>query len=63
MQLYCKLKNQLELDRDALKTELARLNQNVKIIGEAAALRDKMNLLQESYKALEKIVEKLCRRT
>jgi hypothetical protein len=31
----------------------------VKIIGEAAALRDKMNLLQESYKALEKIVEKL----
>jgi hypothetical protein len=46
MQLYCKLKNQLELDRDALKTELARLNQNVKIIGEAAALRDKMNLLQ-----------------
>jgi chemotaxis protein MotB len=48
-------KNQLELDRDALKTELARVkSEREKSLAEAAALRDKMNLLQESYKALEK---------
>ena len=48
-------KNQLELDRDALKADLAKVKlEREKSLAEAAALRDKMNLLQESYKALEK---------
>jgi len=48
-------KNQLELDRDALKADLAKVKlEREKSLAEAAVLRDKMNLLQESYKALEK---------
>ena len=50
-----KAKNQLELDRDALKTELTKVkSEREKSLAEAAALRDKMSLLQDSYAALEK---------
>ena len=50
-----KAKNQLELDREALKTELAKVkSEREKSLAEAAALRDKMSLLQDSYAALEK---------
>ncbi|MBU0942664.1 MAG: OmpA family protein [Flavobacteriaceae bacterium] len=50
-----KAKNQLELDRDALKSELAKVkSEREKALAENAALRDKMNVLQDSYAALEK---------
>ncbi|MBC5840657.1 OmpA family protein [Flavobacterium sp. F-380] len=50
-----KAKNQLELDRDALKSELAKVkSEREKVLAENAALRDKMNVLQDSYAALEK---------
>jgi chemotaxis protein MotB len=50
-----KAKNQLELDREALKTELAKVkSEREKSLAEGAALRDKMNVLQDSYAALEK---------
>ncbi|MDG2430890.1 OmpA family protein [Flavobacterium sp.] len=50
-----KAKNQLELDREALKTELAKVkSEREKSLAEAAALRDKMKVLQDSYAALEK---------
>ena len=50
-----KAKNQLELERDALKNDLAKVkSEREKLLAEAAALRDKMSLLQSSYAALEK---------
>ncbi len=50
-----KAKNQLELERDALKNDLAKVkSEREKLLAEAAALRDKMSLLQGSYAALEK---------
>lgn len=48
-------KNQLELERDALKGDLAKVkSEREKSLAEAAALRDKMRLLEDSYAALEK---------
>lgn len=53
--LLLKAKNQLELDKDGLKNELAKVkSEREKALAEAAALRDKMNVLQDSYAALEK---------
>jgi chemotaxis protein MotB len=50
-----KAKNQLELDRDGLKSDLAKVkSEREKSLAEAAALRNKMSLLQDSYAALEK---------
>ncbi|WP_367755917.1 OmpA family protein [Flavobacterium sp. WC2421] len=48
-------KNQLELDQSALKTDLDKVKQERdKWLAENSALQSKMDLLQESYKALEK---------
>ena len=48
-------KNQLELDQSALKTDLEKVKQERdKWLAENSALQSKMDLLQESYKALEK---------
>jgi chemotaxis protein MotB len=48
-------KNQLELERDALKSDLAKVkSEREKSLAEGAALRDKMSVLQDSYAALEK---------
>ena len=50
-----KAKNQLELDQAALKTDLDKVKQERdKWLAENSALKSKMDLLQESYKALEK---------
>ena len=50
-----KAKNQLELDRDALKTDLSKVkSERDKWLADYGALSNKMDLLQESYKALEK---------
>jgi chemotaxis protein MotB len=50
-----KAKNQLELDRDGLKSDLAKVkSEREKSLAEGAALRNKMSLLQDSYAALEK---------
>ena len=48
-------KNQLELDRDALNTELSKVkSERDKWLADYGALSNKMEVLQESYKALEK---------
>lgn len=48
-------KNQLELDQSALKTDLDKVKQERdKWLAENSALKSKMDLLQESYTALEK---------
>jgi len=48
-------KNQLELDRDALNAELSKVkSERDKWIADYGALSNKMDLLNESYKALEK---------
>lgn len=50
-----KAKNQLELDQDALKSDLDKLKQERdKWLADYGALSNKMELLNESYKALEK---------
>ncbi|MFA9191952.1 OmpA family protein [Flavobacterium sp. FZUC8N2.13] len=50
-----KAKNQLELDRDALKNDLSKLkSERDKLTADQKALHEKMALLQDSYKALEK---------
>jgi chemotaxis protein MotB len=48
-------KNQLELAQDALNTEMSKLSADrAKLIAENAAMKERMNLLQKSYDALEK---------
>lgn len=48
-------KNQLELDQSALKTDLEKVKEERdKWLAENSALKNKMDVLQESYKALEK---------
>ena len=48
-------KNQLELDQDALKNDFAKLKlERDKWLADYGALSNKMDLLNESYKALEK---------
>lgn len=48
-------KNQLELDRDALNTELSKVkSERDKWLADYGALSNKMEVMQESYKALEK---------
>ncbi|SEA15646.1 chemotaxis protein MotB [Flavobacterium gillisiae] len=48
-------KNQLELDRDALNTELSKVkSERDKWLADYGALSNKMDVMQESYKALEK---------
>ncbi|SDW03827.1 OmpA/MotB family protein [Flavobacterium degerlachei] len=48
-------KNQLELDQDALKNDYAKLKlERDKWLADYGALSNKMDLLNESYKALEK---------
>lgn len=48
-------KNQLELDQDALKNDFAKLKlERDKWLADYSALSNKMDLLNESYKALEK---------
>ncbi|MEZ7499305.1 OmpA family protein [Flavobacterium sp. Arc3] len=48
-------KNQLELDRDALNSELSKVkSERDKWLADYGALSNKMDLLNESYKALEK---------
>jgi chemotaxis protein MotB len=50
-----KAKNQLELDQDALKNDFAKLKEERdKWLADYGALNNKMDLLNESYKALEK---------
>jgi chemotaxis protein MotB len=50
-----KAKNQLELDQDILKNDFAKLKQERdKWLGDYGALSSKMDVLNESYKALEK---------
>lgn len=50
-----KAKNQLELDRDALNADLAKVKaEREKLNANYAALNDKMSTLDASYKALEK---------
>lgn len=48
-------KNQLELDKEALTSELDKVKaEREKLAADHSALNNKMKLLQESYKALEK---------
>jgi chemotaxis protein MotB len=50
-----KAKNQLELDQDALKIDFAKLKQERdKWLMDYDALSNKMDVLNESYSALEK---------
>jgi chemotaxis protein MotB len=50
-----KAKNQLELDQDALKIDFAKLKQERdKWLADYDALSNKMDVLNESYSALEK---------
>jgi chemotaxis protein MotB len=50
-----KAKNQLELDQDILKNDFAKLKQERdKWLGDYGALSSKMDVLNESYQALEK---------
>lgn len=50
-----KAKNQLELDQDALKNDFAKLKlERDKWLADYGALNNKMDLLNESYNALEK---------
>lgn len=48
-------KNHLETTKDSLTSEMGKLkSEREKLLADQAALNSKMNLLQESYKALEK---------
>ncbi|NRT12988.1 OmpA family protein [Flavobacterium sp. 14A] len=48
-------KNHLETTKDSLNSELGKLkSEREKLLAEQAALNSKMNLLQDSYKALER---------
>jgi chemotaxis protein MotB len=50
-----KAKNQLELEQDALKTDFSKLKSDRdKWLADYGALSNKMDVMQESYKALEK---------
>ena len=50
-----KAKNQLELDRDGLKTDLSKSKAELdKLIADYAAAQNKFKVLQDSYAALEK---------
>jgi chemotaxis protein MotB len=50
-----KTKNQLELDKDALTSELSKVkSERDKSIADSNALKSKLEVLEDSYKALEK---------
>jgi chemotaxis protein MotB len=57
-----KAKNQLELDQDALKNDFCKLKQE-RDKWLMTALSNKMDVLNESYSALEKNTMRLCNLT
>jgi chemotaxis protein MotB len=57
-------KESIELDQDALKSDLSKVTlARDKWLADYGALSNKMDVMQESYNALEKKVTKRCKLT
>jgi chemotaxis protein MotB len=57
-------KESIELDQDALKSDLSKVTlARDKWLADYGALSNKMDVMQESYNALEKTVTKRCKLT